>query len=48
MKSDGELVKATIAGDQSAFEELVRILRFPLVSSAYHLTGNAEDAQDLA
>ena len=46
--SDDELVQATIAGDLSAFEELVRLLRYPLVSSAYHLTGNAEDAQDLA
>ena len=48
MMSDDELVQATIAGDLSAFEELVRLLRYPLVSSAYHLTGNAEDAQDLA
>lgn len=48
MKSERELVKATLHGEVSAFEELVRALRYPMVSSAFHMTGNAEDAQDLA
>jgi len=46
--NDAELVRATLRGELSAFEELVRALRAPLISAAYHLTGNAEDAQDLA
>lgn len=43
----GELVTAAKAGDQRAFEELVRATHADTYTLAYRLTGNEEDARDV-
>lgn len=45
---DRELVRRTRAGDGCAFAGLVDRYRNPIYGLAYHLLGNAEDAQDAA
>lgn len=42
------LVEDILRGNATAFAQLVREYQTPLLASAYHLLGNAEDAQDLA
>ncbi len=48
MLDDRALVEGSLHGDAEAFAELVRRYQAPLLASAYHLLGHAEDAQDLA
>ncbi len=48
MLNDRALVEGSLRGDAGAFAELVRRYQAPLLASAYHLLGHAEDAQDLA
>ena len=48
MLDDRALVEGSLRGDATAFAELVRKYQAPLLASAYHLLGHAEDAQDLA
>ena len=43
-----DLVTAAKAGDQRAFEELVRKTQAETYTLAYRLTGNEEDARDVA
>ncbi|NIM48332.1 MAG: sigma-70 family RNA polymerase sigma factor, partial [Gemmatimonadales bacterium] len=45
---DGELVRRTLAGDRSAFAELVDRYRDAVCGVAYHYLGNFEDVQDAA
>ncbi len=47
-KDDGELALAFKAGDVRAFEELVRRHQGRVYAVAYRLTGNREDALDVA
>ncbi len=48
MVDDRELVDAAIRGDRPAFEELVRRTYLDSYTLAYRLTGNEEDARDVA
>ncbi len=48
MLADRVLVEATLQGEMTAFEQLVRKYQSSLVTAAYHLLHHAEDAQDLA
>lgn len=43
-----ELVEAAKAGDRAAFEELVRLTHADTYTLAYRLTGDEEDARDVA
>lgn len=43
-----ELVRAAAGGDRAAFEAVVRLRRERVVRTAYQITGNLEDAQDVA
>jgi RNA polymerase sigma-70 factor (ECF subfamily) len=43
-----ELIAQVLAGDRSAFEPLVRPYRQPLFGLAYRMTGNREDALEVA
>lgn len=45
---DGELVGRIRAGEEAAFEELLRRHRGLVVTTAYGVTGDADDAQDVA
>ncbi|HUR18971.1 MAG TPA: sigma-70 family RNA polymerase sigma factor [Acidimicrobiales bacterium] len=42
-----DLVTAAKAGDQSAFEELVRVTHAAAYTLAFRMTGNEEDAKDV-
>jgi len=46
--TDGQLVEQARAGDKEAFGELVDRYRDMVYGLGYHLTGNFEDARDLA
>jgi RNA polymerase sigma-70 factor (ECF subfamily) len=46
--SDSDLVQRTLAGDQGAFESLVRRYEERAWWAAYHLLGDAEEARDVA
>ena len=48
MKTTEELIRASKAGDMSAFEELLILYQDRVYTHCLHLTGNADDAQDLA
>ena len=43
-----ELVRAAVAGDRRAYDELVRRKRERVVRTAYQITGNWDDALDVA
>jgi RNA polymerase sigma-70 factor (ECF subfamily) len=45
---DRELIEAAQGGDRSAFEELVRLTYQDTFTLAHRLTGNEEDARDVA
>ena len=47
-RDDGELVRRTLAGDGTAFAELVRRYRGMAYGTAFHYLGDAEEAQDAA
>jgi RNA polymerase sigma-70 factor (ECF subfamily) len=47
-RTDGELVRATLAGSQDAFGVLVIRYQRPAYLVALSVTGNAEDAEDVA
>jgi RNA polymerase sigma-70 factor (ECF subfamily) len=46
--TDSDLVQRTLAGDQGAFESLVRRYEERAWWAAYHLLGDAEEARDIA
>lgn len=46
--SDADLVREARNGDGAAFDELVRRKRRSLIAAAYHLTGDADRAEDAA
>lgn len=44
----GDWIRAAAAGDREAFTELVRAKRAQVVRTAFQITGDVEDAQDVA
>jgi RNA polymerase sigma-70 factor (ECF subfamily) len=48
MRDEGELIRAAAGGDRRAFEELVALKRERVVRTAFQITGNLEDARDVA
>jgi RNA polymerase sigma-70 factor (ECF subfamily) len=46
-KSDAELVKDTLNGNQNAFGELIKRYQAAVYGYAYHLLGNFDEAEDL-
>lgn len=48
MRDEAEWIRAAVAGDRDAFDELVRAKRERVVRTAYQITGNLEDALDVA
>jgi RNA polymerase sigma-70 factor (ECF subfamily) len=48
VKGDEELVRAFLAGDVAAFEELVRRYSRPIYNFTLRMLGNREDADDVA
>lgn len=47
-RDDRELVSASLRGDSSAFEELVRLKSGKVYALCYRVIGNAEDAKDIS
>lgn len=48
MQDQGELIQAAAAGSRSAFDELVRLKRERVARVAYQITGDWDDALDVA
>jgi RNA polymerase sigma-70 factor (ECF subfamily) len=48
MPDELELIRAAAGGDRRAFDELVRLKRDRVVRTAYQITGNLDDALDVA
>jgi len=48
MLDENDLIRAAAAGDRSAFERLVRMKRQQVVRTAFQVTGDMEDALDVA
>lgn len=48
MQDEGELIRAAVAGDPRAFDELVLLKRERVVRTAYQVTGDLEEARDVA
>jgi len=48
MRDETELIRAAATGDREAFNELVRLKRERVVRTAYQITGDFEDALDVA
>jgi RNA polymerase sigma-70 factor (ECF subfamily) len=48
MRDEAELIRAATAGDRRAFETLVVLKRERVVRTAYQVTGDLEDARDVA
>lgn len=48
MRDEHELIRSAAAGDRRAFDELVQAKRERVVRIAYQVTGNLEDALDVA
>lgn len=51
MRDEGEIegrIRAAVAGDRRAFEELVLLRREQVVRTAYQILGDLEDAKDVA
>jgi len=47
-RDEHELIRAAAAGDRRAFDELIRLKRERVVRTAYQITGDMEDALDVA
>src|SRR5262245_60674888 len=45
--SDGQLVSRVLAGDRSAFDDLVRRYQRQAVAVSYRLLGNSQDAMEV-
>ncbi len=48
MRDEAELIREAARGDAGAFEELVLLKRERVVRTAYQITGDLEDARDVA
>ncbi len=48
MQDEVELIRAAAAGDRRAFDDLVLLKRERVVRTAFQVTGDLEDAQDVA
>jgi len=48
MRDEAELIRAAMGGDRRAFETLVVLKRERVVRTAYQVTGDLEDARDVA
>ncbi len=48
MRDEGELIRAAAGGDRRAFDELVLLKREQVVRTAYQVTGDLEEARDVA
>lgn len=48
MRDESELIRAAARGDTRAFEDLVVLKREQVVRTAYQVTGDLEDARDVA
>ncbi len=48
MRDETELIRAAAAGKRDAFDELVRLKRERVVRTAYQVTGDLDDALDVA
>jgi hypothetical protein len=48
MQDEGELIRAAAGGDPRAFDELVLLKREKVVRTAYQVTGDLEEARDVA
>lgn len=48
MRDEAGLIRAAAEGDESAFEDLVLLKRERVVRTAYQITGDLEDARDVA
>lgn len=48
MRDELELIRAAAVGDRRAFDELVRLKRDRVVRTAYQITGDLDDALDVA
>ena len=47
-RDEHELIRAAAAGDRRAFDELIRLKRERVVRAAYQITGDMDDALDVA
>jgi RNA polymerase sigma-70 factor (ECF subfamily) len=47
-KDENELIRAAAGGDRATFDELVRLKRERVVRTAYQITGDLDDALDVA
>lgn len=48
MRDESQLIESAVRGDLGAFETLVRMKRERVVRTAYRITGDLEDARDVA
>ncbi len=48
MRDEADRIRAAAEGDRQAFEELVRLKQARVVRTAYQVTGDLEDARDVA
>ena len=48
MRGENELIRAAIAGERTAFDDLVRLKREQVVRTAFQVTGDLDDALDVA
>jgi len=48
MRDELQLIRAASTGDRAAFDELVRLKRERVVRTAFQVTGDLEDAMDVA
>jgi RNA polymerase sigma-70 factor (ECF subfamily) len=48
MRDEADRIRAAAEGDREAFDELVRLKRERVVRTAYQVTGDLEDARDVA
>ena len=48
MRDEADLIRDAARGDRRAFERLVLLKRERVVRTAYQVTGNLEDARDVA
>ena len=48
MRDEPQLIRDASAGDRAAFDELVRLKRERVVRTAYQVTGDLDDAMDVA
>ena len=48
MRDENELIRAAVAGERTAFDDLVRLKREQVVRTAFQVTGDLDDALDVA